>query len=1105
MAVAEAHPSADELAAFTLGTLADEAQACIEAHVAACISCQQHAAVAPGDALVELLRSIHALTSRGADTLAEAATPVQTPVPLSAVAGTEALLPAVALAAPAAPDRPEVPEALPPQLASHERYRVVRFIGVGGMGAVYEAEHRVMQRPVALKVIKRGYTANAAALERFRREVRAAARLSHPNIVTTHDAEDAGETHFLVMEYVEGTDLGRLAQERGPFLVYLACEYVRQAALGLQYAFEQGMVHRDLKPHNLMLTPDGRVKILDFGLACFASEAASAAGVTGTGLVLGTVDYIAPEQADNPHEADSRADIYSLGCTLYHLLAGQPPFPTGTALQKVMAHLNKDPQPLTELRDDLPEGLMHVLERMMAKDPRQRYQTPGEVALALEPFTLETAVALAPSPRAPGRATDPGRTVVLNKPPIRERRRPRLLIAAAVLAFLVAGLLGVGVYRIATDNGELVIETKSNDVEVVISQGGEVVKIIDTKTGKHVTLRSGEYELALKNGPLGLRISPEKMTIKRGETELATIKRVTMPVLVKVGEERRFEGHTKGACGVAFSPDGRYALSGGGDGTVRLWEVATGREVRRFSGPPNRHLEGVAFSPDGRQALTASCGDGGTVQLWDVNTGKEIRELKGYTGGGHRVAISPDGRRALCGSAHSTMRLWDLHSGNELPCFPVEAVGVAFSPDGRRALAGGNDTLVRLWDVETGAGIRNLSGHKGSHVTDVVFLPGGRQALSCSYDQTLRLWDLDSGEEIRVFRGHTHDVLKVAISRDGRYALSASRDRTVRLWNLQTGKELHCFTGHTDAVVGVAISPDGKFGLSGSLDNTVRLWRLPDLPPDRKQAAVAEEVGEIRQFLGHTKTATAVVFLKDGRRFVSCGESDRTIRVWEVATGKQLARLGPTDDITVDCLALCPDQRHLLSGGMVKPWPANTGSVRLWDLETGKELHHFGGFGDFGRIARLAVSPDGQWVLGGGHQQTMRLWDLKDRKEVHRFFPTVPLLQNAVQDVSLRSDGRLAATGSWDGTVRLWDMEKRTEIACLRRHTGNVNGVALSPDGSLLVTGGSDKTVRFWDVQSRKELNSVQNHLEGVRTVAFLPTVAAHSPPGVTARCGCGT
>src|SRR6516162_3156236 len=453
MAVADVHPSGEELTAFTLGTLDDETQTSIEAHVAACTSCQERAAVAPADYLVELVRRVGARTGGRADTFVDAAAQVQTPVPPSAVALTDAILPAVALAAPAESDCPEVPDALPPELAHHERYRVVRLLGVGGMGAVYEAEHRVMKRRVAVKVINPAYTGNAGMLERFRREVHKAARLSHSNIVTTHDAEDAGETHFLVMEYIEGTDLGRLVEERGPLPVDRACDYIRQAALGLQHAFEQGMVHRDLKPHNLMRTPDGRVKILDFGLARFASEAASAAGLTGTGLVLGTVDYIAPEQADNAHEADIRSDIYSLGCTLYHLLAGQPPFPTGTSIQKVMAHVNKEPQPLTELRDDLPEGFMPVLERMMAKDPKHRYQTPAELAFALEPFLRATAV----------RTTDPGRTVVLDRIPVGERRRPRLARAVAILAWIVAGLLGVAVFRIATDNGVLVIQTENED------------------------------------------------------------------------------------------------------------------------------------------------------------------------------------------------------------------------------------------------------------------------------------------------------------------------------------------------------------------------------------------------------------------------------------------------------------------------------------------------------------------------------------------------------------------------------------------------------------------------------------------------------------------
>jgi serine/threonine protein kinase len=840
MAVAEDHPSVEELAAFTLGTLDEETQASIEAHVAACTSCQERAINTPGDSFVELLRSALVCTSRCTDTFVEAAAQVQTPVPLAAVAVTDALALAVAPSASAESDRPEVPDALPPELAHHERYRIVRFLGAGGMGAVYEAEHRVMHKPVALKVIKRAYTARADALERFRYEMRAAARLSHPNIVTTHDAEDTGETHFLVMEYVEGPDLGRLVQDGGSLPVDRASEYVRQAALGLQYAFEQGMVHRDLKPHNLMLTPDGRVKILDFGLVRFASEAADAAGVTGTGMVLGSVDYIAPEQADHAHEADTRSDIYSLGCTLYHLLAGRPPFPTGTPLQKVMAHVKKKPQPLTELRQDIPEELMHVIDRMMAKNPKHRYQTPAEVAVVLEPFTF------APTAR------DPGRTVVLPDISGRRRRERRFLIATAILAFLVAGLLGVAVYRIATDKGELVIQTDNDDVEVVVSKGGKVEKIIDTNSGKHVTLNSGDYELALKDGQEGLKLSPGKMTLKRGETVLATITRVTpgQAKAEQVDEVRRFVGHTGSVHAIAYSPDGRFALSGGGypdgDGTLRMWDVATGKEIRRIRGHMG-HVQCVAFSPDGHRVLSGGGNPDCTVCLWNTFTGTEIhREQSCCQDGG--VSFSPDGRQILIGrygadhvAALLDSETWKVIRTFELPSWVVSAV---FSRDGKRVLMGsaprqsrsplGRRHVIRLWDVETGGMVQSFGAGEKTFVV-CALSPDGRYVLSGDHgEKNVRLWEVETGKPVREFQGHEGGVHSVAFSPDGRRALSGSHDRTLRLWDVETGKEWHCFKGHSGDVWSVAFSPDGRYALSGSGDGTVRLWRLPDPPPAKK-------------------------------------------------------------------------------------------------------------------------------------------------------------------------------------------------------------------------------------------------------------------------------
>jgi serine/threonine protein kinase len=282
------------------------------------------------------------------------------------------------------------------------------------MGTVYKARHRLMERTVAVKIINPHLVNKPAMAERFRREVTAAARLSHPNIVAAFDADRAGDTHFLVMEYVDGVPLNRVLAEHGRLAVPRACDYARQAALGLQHAFERGMVHRDIKPHNLMLTPEGRVKILDFGLARYASETvwaealadclsappsevpespsgilrrASPDGFTSAYKGLGTPDYMAPEEGLDARRADIRADIYSLGCTLYHVLAGQVPFPSGNHCEKLADHLERAAVPLDRVREGVPPGLATVVGRMMAKAPADRFQTPAEVVRALGPFT----------------------------------------------------------------------------------------------------------------------------------------------------------------------------------------------------------------------------------------------------------------------------------------------------------------------------------------------------------------------------------------------------------------------------------------------------------------------------------------------------------------------------------------------------------------------------------------------------------------------------------------------------------------------------------------------------------------------------------------------
>ncbi len=349
------HPSAKVLKAFAQGLLRPEDADKVQRHLTTCEACRQAVTAPPRGETV--LGAQPPDTRSGSD-----------PGP-GAGAGQDAV---------------------PAELAGHPKFRVLRLLGKGGMGAVYLAEHRLMKRQIAIKIINRLLVEDPDAISRFLREIEAVSRLDHPHIARAHDAEQAGDLHLLVMEYVPGHDLEEVVRARGPLSTAAACLCLRQVAEGLRHAFAKGMVHRDLKPTNLRVTAEGVVKILDFGLAKLARER-QGGGLTGAGLtrenaLMGTPDYIAPEQATDAQKADIRADIYSLGCTGYFLLTGRPPFPDGTDMQKILAHLDKQPTPLRELRPEVPPELEAVIARMMAKQPGDRFQTPAEVVQALAKF-----------------------------------------------------------------------------------------------------------------------------------------------------------------------------------------------------------------------------------------------------------------------------------------------------------------------------------------------------------------------------------------------------------------------------------------------------------------------------------------------------------------------------------------------------------------------------------------------------------------------------------------------------------------------------------------------------------------------------------------------
>lgn len=479
MSHSTSHPTPEQLRAFSAGALPAAERSSIESHVSDCQQCGETLlGLSADDTFVDLLREVGKDHSESAITV--------TPGRLGK------------------PGISRVPEAL----VSHARYEVVESIGVGGMGEVFKAKHRVMNRVVALKVIHPHLFQRPEAVERFRREVQSAAQLVHPNIVTAYDAEQADQLHFLVMEHVDGVDLAALVKRSGALSVAEACEHIRQAALGLQYAHRRGMVHRDIKPHNLMRAHDGTTKILDFGLAMLVSKAVEAqdtrpvhSELTASGSIVGTPDFMAPEQATDARSSDTRSDIYSLGATFYFLLSGRPPFVAGGVAQKLQSHAEREPEPIESLCPETPPELAGVVRRMMAKNPADRFQTPAEVAEAIAPHACSAAT---------------------RSKPAKEGGRWRSVIFAAMS---VAPLLLVaGVLWVVTNNGTLVVNASDDGVEITIRKRGQDFRIVDTVTGATaIRLPNGEYTVSVADDQNDFKIDRDHFEMTRGGQVIVTV------------------------------------------------------------------------------------------------------------------------------------------------------------------------------------------------------------------------------------------------------------------------------------------------------------------------------------------------------------------------------------------------------------------------------------------------------------------------------------------------------------------------------------------------------------------------------------------------------
>jgi WD40 repeat protein len=1008
------HPSLEQLAAFDLGRLRPAEWADVERHVAHCDVCCRRLETLPDDPLLALVRDSAgqpAACDHSCDTFHEPPSRVSTP------------------------DGTPVGREVPEPLRDHPRYQVLELLGSGGMGAVFKARHLLMERTVALKVISKDLTDRPAAVERFRLEVRAAARLAHPNIVTAYDAEQAGDVHFLAMEYVDGIGLDRALEQRGPFPVAEACRLMRQVALALQHAHERGMVHRDIKPANLLLTPDGQVKVLDFGLARFVRESAPGGPLTQLGAVVGTPDYMAPEQALQPQQADIRADLYSLGCTLYHLLAGQPPFPESNYLEKLMAHQERRPRLVTAFRDDVPADLARVLDRLLAKGPADRYQTPAEVADDLALFAGDDTPTIAASASRQPEV-------------VRHRRWPWAVAAAALLLLPAVGWLGFLAVSALRERPE---EKKARGA-------GREVRQFEGNTGLVPAVA----------------FSPDGELAAAGGTD--KVVRVWEAATGKL--RHSLEGNEEDVRALAFSPDGRRLASAGGDRTVRLWKLGEDAPLKVLRGHTDK-VVAVAFTPDGKRIASGAYDK--TIRVWHLDTG-EVQVLRGHNDKVRSVAFTPDGR-LLSAADDSRLLLWDLTDPQPRLEFahPAAAWHVTLSGDGRYAAVACWDKRVYLWDLDRHLPVRNFEGHT-QPVFAAVLTRDGRHLLSGGRDRTLRLWDVATGKQLAVYDDHAGEVHGAALTTDGRFALSCGEDKTIRLWkmpeewacrpvrapekvlggalsadgkalalalgdnvvrvqNVSDGPEGVAVTprldlhGHASAVMCVALRPDGKVLASAGRDSTVRLWDTAS----GKRLATLE---------GHTDWVWAVAFSPDGKALASAGR-DGSVRLWDLERNKERANLTGHDG-AVRCVQFSADGKRLASGG-------EDHTLRLWDAATGKPQGTLNGH--TASVYAVAWSPDGKSLASGGADRLVKLWDAETGKERASLNDHA----GAVWSVAFTADGKVLATAGAEHIIKLRDSGTGKPLLPLIGHKAAVTCVSFRGDGKQLASVDLDAQVIVWN------------------------------------------
>jgi eukaryotic-like serine/threonine-protein kinase len=887
----------------------------------------------------------------------------------------------------------------------------------------------------------------------------------------------------------------------GPGYIDKVVAIIQQVAEASHALHEAGVVHRDIKPGNIMITHDGKVPVLmDLGLAQLADEADGR--LTRTRQFVGTLRYASPEQILAAANVDRRSDVYSLGATLWELLTLRPLFdatdelPTPELMQRIQT---TDPVKPRKHNPHVPRDLEAIILKCLERNPARRYSTAADLALDLGRYLRGE----------PVQAQPPTIRYVATKYILKHKIR---IGVVAALFLLLLGVAAFSFMEIRTAHKEavaaLVLEQKAR---------GEVERLAGRQEQANRLLAEQQQELRHRlaenyvqsgindcvAGQPGLGLSSVLAAYEAAPTQdpLRYSARVLM-----AGWEPSLASrvlHDDAIEAVGFHPSLPMVMTASRDRTIRFWDVKTGMpqgRVMRTSGM----VWAAVFSPDGK--LLATGDDERGALLWDVETQLPLGSPIVHPKPVRALCFSPDGKLLATGCKDGLARLWNVSTRarvGEPLAHEKEVFALAFSPDGGTLATGSEDTFLRFWDVQSG----RLAGAPIAHddgVWTVAYSPNGRLLFTGSWSGVGRLFEVASRRLIHDLIRHKEGILCAVFSPDGKRLLVGSRDNSAQFWDVEKGIRIGQTYEHLRSIRAVAIGPDGKSFMTGSRDCVARVFREFKLKPagvslvhpgavlglavlaSGNHLATACRDGTARlwdlttgQPLGtqmhHEGPVSAVALSFDGRSLVT-GSEDKTLRQWNAESGAPLADLIPCRDV-VTSLSLFPDEPWALVGGL-------DGAAQCLDLKTGrpqKEPIRHGG-----AVRAVVVVPGGRFLATAGMDRTVRLLDRATWLPWGK-----PMTHNdGVLALAVDPAGRILVSGSADNTARIWDLSTQSLLRQLDGHDRDVVAVAISPDGRTILTGSEDQTTRLWDTYTGKLICEPLAHDSAVRALAFLPDAA---------------